>query len=165
MSGMEDHARTMEAKKPQTHSGFALIELLAVMVAIGILMGFGLPRIKKAILQAQIVKATGDIQAIQTDIMAAEVGGVVPPTLAAVGRGGMLDPWGRPYIYFPFDTTQHGNPPGARRDRFMVPINSTFDLYSVGPDGATALPLTAAPSKDDIIRANDGGFIGLASKF
>ncbi len=52
-------------------------------------------------------------------------------------------------------------PQGARRDRFLVPINTYYDLYSVGKDGASVAPLTAGPSKDDIVRANDGGFIGL----
>jgi len=30
----------------------------------------------------------------------------------------------------------------------------------MGPDGKTQTPLTAAASLDDIVRANDGGFIG-----
>jgi general secretion pathway protein G len=46
-----------------------------------------------------------------------------------------------------------------------VPVNSTFDLYSLGPDGKSSPPFTAAPSQDDIVRANDGGFIGLASDY
>jgi general secretion pathway protein G len=63
-----------------------------------------------------------------------------------------------------------GGPPcggigGARKDRFLVPINSDFDLYSMGKDGNTFLPLTAPQSHDDIIRANDGGFYGMAAYF
>ena len=46
-----------------------------------------------------------------------------------------------------------------------MPINSDFDLYSTGPDGASVAPLTAEPSRDDIVRANDGAFIGLASEY
>ena len=57
------------------------------------------------------------------------------------------------------------NPKGARKDRFLHPLNSTYDLYSVGKDGKTVAALTAKASKDDIIRANDGGFIGLAVKY
>jgi general secretion pathway protein G len=67
-------------------------------------------------------------------------------------------------VYQPFDPNAHGVPSGARRDRFLVPLNSTFDLYSTGPDGSTVPPLSG-PGSDDIIRANDGGYIGLASKF
>ena len=41
----------------------------------------------------------------------------------------------------------------------------TYDLYSVGLDGATATSTNAAASFDDVIRANDGGYLGQASKF
>lgn len=63
-----------------------------------------------------------------------------------------------------------GGPPcggvgGARKDRFLVPINSDFDIYSMGRDGQTIAPLTAKKSHDDIIRASDGGFYGLAAYF
>jgi general secretion pathway protein G len=46
-----------------------------------------------------------------------------------------------------------------------VPINSDYDLFSVGLDGSSLAALTAIVSKDDIIRANDGGFIGLAANY
>ena len=46
-----------------------------------------------------------------------------------------------------------------------MPLNSDFDLYSMGPDGQTATPLTAKASRDDIVRANNGGFIGVASDY
>ncbi len=52
-----------------------------------------------------------------------------------------------------------------RKDRFLHPINSDYDLYSMGKDGRTTEALTAKMSHDDIIRANDGGFVGLASQF
>ena len=51
------------------------------------------------------------------------------------------------------------------KDRFLVPINSDFDLYSMGKDGKSQMPLTAKDSRDDIIRANDGAYIGLAYAF
>jgi general secretion pathway protein G len=38
-------------------------------------------------------------------------------------------------------------------------------LYSAGADGKTVLPLTAKASQDDIIRANDGSFIGVAASY
>jgi general secretion pathway protein G len=146
--------------------GFTIVELLAVCVIIGALVGFAIPKFKSVYLKAQNARAIGDIRAIEIDLMAIEAAGQpLPASLAAIGRDRVLDPWGRPYVYFPFDTTAMGNPPGARRDRFLVPINSTFDLYSMGPDGSSVLALTSTASKDDIIRANDGGYIGLASKF
>jgi general secretion pathway protein G len=44
-------------------------------------------------------------------------------------------------------------------------LNSTYDLYSKRKDGQSSSPLTAKASRDDIIRANDGGYIGLASAY
>ena len=63
-----------------------------------------------------------------------------------------------------------GGPPcggvgGARKDRFLVPINSDFDIYSMGKDKDTVAPLNPPKSHDDVIRASDGGFYGLAKNF
>jgi general secretion pathway protein G len=44
-------------------------------------------------------------------------------------------------------------------------LNSDFDLYSKGRDRDSKLPLTAEASRDDIVRANNGGFIGLAKNY
>ena len=52
-----------------------------------------------------------------------------------------------------------------RKDRFLHPINSDYDLYSMGKDGESVEPLTAKKSHDDVIRANDGSFVGLATEF
>ena len=49
-----------------------------------------------------------------------------------------------------------------RKDKFLVPLNSDYDLYSMGPDGKSVPPLTAKASRDDILRANDGEFFGPA---
>ena len=46
-----------------------------------------------------------------------------------------------------------------------MPINSDFDLYSMGPDGESSPPLTAKSSRDDIVRANNGNFIGTAQGY
>jgi general secretion pathway protein G len=53
----------------------------------------------------------------------------------------------------------------CRKDRNLVPINTDYDLYSMGADGKSVPPLTAMASRDDIIRANDGQYIGLASRY
>jgi general secretion pathway protein G len=52
-----------------------------------------------------------------------------------------------------------------RKDDELVPLNSDFDLYSLGPDGESALALPAAPSHDDVVRAGNGSYIGLAVNY
>ncbi len=46
-----------------------------------------------------------------------------------------------------------------------MPINSDFDLYSMGPDGRSVSPLTSSLSRDDIVRANNGRFVGTAASY
>ncbi|MHB8411164.1 MAG: prepilin-type cleavage/methylation domain-containing protein [Candidatus Acidiferrales bacterium] len=113
----------------------------------------------------KVARAVGDINAIEADLAAYEASnsGNLPNSLAGIGRGNMLDPWGHPYQYLNFATAK-GN--GAfRKDRFLVPLNSDYDLYSMGRDGLSQPPITAKVSQDDIIRANDGSFVGLASQY
>jgi len=86
---------------------------------------------------------------------------VFPASLAQVGAGSRLDPWGRPYVY-----TNLADPKAKpRKNKKLHPLNSDFDLYSVGKDGQTNLPLTAKSSRDDVIRANDGRYYGLVSGY
>jgi general secretion pathway protein G len=127
---------------------------------VGTLAALATPRFMGAIERARVARAIADIRAIQSTI-----DGTVPLplTLAQVGFGNRLDPWGRPYMYNPFVLLRR--PGSSRRDRFLVPLNSEYDLYSVGRDGLSQTPLTVPVSRDDVIRANDGGFIGLASRY
>jgi general secretion pathway protein G len=151
-----------EAEVAPPAAGFSLVELLAVIAIMGLLASLALPPLQEAREQAKIVRTIGDIKAIQTDI---EGLSTLPPDLAAIGRSGLLDPWGRPYVYYRFPPPPPPIPPPARRDRFLVPINSEYDLYSLGPDGASAPALQSAWGRDDIVRANDGGWVGVAWKY
>ena len=146
----------------QDAHGFTIVELLAVVAIISALTTLAIPKIKDSFERAKVARAIGDIRAIQTDLDGQDS---LPADLASVGRGGLVDPWGNPYQYLVFPSKAHGHPQGARKDRFLVPINSEYDLYSMGADGNSTAALTAKSSRDDVIRANDGGFIGLASRF
>jgi general secretion pathway protein G len=158
--------------------GFTFIELLSVVAIIGVISAMAVPRFRGFIERARVARAISDLRALSIDIHSQDV---LPASLAVIGRDSMLDPWGRPYQYLPFTSGGSGGsggrggggggggggavPGAARKDRFLVPINSAFDLYSLGPDGVSTAPLTAPQSRDDVIVANDGGFIGLASKY
>ena len=111
-----------------------------------------------------MARAMGDIHAIGNDIEVYYfMNSQCPNSLAEVGYGDRLDPWGSPYQYLNFqDAKGKGQ---MRKDRFLVPINSFFDLYSMGKDRASVPPLTAKSSQDDIIWARDGGYVGPASEF
>jgi len=57
---------------------------------------------------------------------------------------------------------------GRRKQRFdklAKPLNTDFDLYSMGRDGKTHRNLDSKESLDDIVRALNGQYVGLASEF
>lgn len=152
------------AVRQHRRRGFTLIELMIVTVIVGILAALAIPNYARVRERALVARAVGDVRALQFDIQDYQLrnGGALPNTLADIGRGSFPDPWGRAYQYLPIAGKGKG---GFRKDRFLVPINSDYDLYSMGADGASQGPLSARASQDDIIRANDGGFVGLAKDF
>lgn len=88
-----------------------------------------------------------------------------PNDLNEAGVGGLQDPWGHAYQYLRIDGAGLKGNGKLRKDKNLVPINTDYDLYSKGKDGNTVGPLTANQSKDDIVRANNGQFIGLAADY
>jgi len=55
------------------------------------------------------------------------------------------------------------SPSGPQRSyNGQSPVNPDYDLFSMGPDRKTALPLEGSPGEDDIIRLDDGCFVGMA---
>ena len=148
-------------------NGFTLIEMMMVTVILGILAALAIPSYARIRERAQVAKAIGDIKAIQLDIQDYQLrnAGAAPAALSMVGRAAFPDPWGNPYQYALITSKGNGKGGGGRKDRFKASLNSDFDLYSMGADGASAGPLSAKVSRDDIIRANDGGFVGLAKNF
>jgi len=146
------------------NSGFTVVELLIVVAIIFTVSAIAVPNLMAAMDEAKIARAVGDIHTIGIAIQEYDLlNGQYPDTLADAGYGSTVDPWGNPYQYLNFqDTKGKGK---MRKDRFLVPINTFFDLYSMGKDGQSASPLTAKQSQDDITCANDGGYVGPASNF
>ena len=145
-------------------SGFTLVEIVIAIAILLTIAAIAIPNYLAAVDRAKIARAVADVRTIGNTVLGYEaIYQQCPDTLDQVGYGANLDPWGNPYQYLNFaDTKGKGK---MRKDRFLVPINSYFDLYSMGKDGQTVSPLTAKVSKDDVIWANDGGYIGLASDY
>jgi general secretion pathway protein G len=139
-----------------------MVEILAATVVAGILASIAVVKYRGHQEKVRLGVAILDLQGLNFQISAMDP---LPNSLAAIGKGDLLDPWGNPYEYLKFDLSGPGDPPGARKDRSLHPLNSFFDLYSKGPDGDSMLPLTAGPSRDDIVVANDGKYVGIASGY
>lgn len=137
------------------------------MVAIaGVLAMIAIPAYRGYVERSQGSGAIAQMRMIEDLLAAYELENhVFPGNLAEIGADRMLDSWGNPYRYL---RIAGPNPPKKgklRKDKNLVPINSDFDLYSMGPDGDSKMPLTAKASRDDIIRAADGAYFGVAEEY
>ena len=152
--------------------GFTLAELIVVIAIVGILSTIGLSLYRHFIDRARNTRAVAEIRMYEKEIMNfLDDTERLPYALAELGLEVTQDPWKNPYQYINFDTS-----PGAGDNRRTKgakgkgkgkgsPVNSDYDLYSMGKDGMSDPVITDATSMDDIIRADDGGYTGLASGY
>jgi general secretion pathway protein G len=143
--------------------GITLLELLLVMALVGILGAVALPAYRGHVDRVDENRAIADLGSLSLQLYRWQTNtGVFPETLAQAGLDGIVDPWGRAYAYLDVATAPSN---AVRKDKNLHPINTDFDLYSLGKDGVSQLPLTAGPSRDDVIRANNGAYLGRAEDY
>jgi general secretion pathway protein G len=154
--------RPLRRDRATRAQGFTLLEIMIATAILAILASFAVAQYNGFIAESRINSAIHDIRSMELILDDLYLDNAPPATLADVGID-LVDPWGNPYHYL----WLRGNPnPGVkgkrRRDKALNPVNSDYDLYSMGADGSTAAQFTAAKARDDIVRANDGAFVGLA---
>ena len=150
-----------------TTAGFTLIEILIVAALIGTLSMIIVPRLLGYTQRTRELQAIADLREMDVDITQFGMDHNEPPdNLSQVGCDNLRDPWGRPYKYLKIlGSTDPGHSAKQRKDHSLVPVNSDFDLYSMGPDGDSKAPFTSQASRDDIVRASNGAFIGPVREF
>jgi general secretion pathway protein G len=144
------------------------LELMMALVVVGLLAAIALPSYSAIIERQKIGDAARELRQIAMIIERSRSARFeVPETLAELGLDPDLleDPWGRAYQFLSFNASIPGINGKIRKDHNLHPLNSEFDLYSFGKDGKSQSPLTAKASRDDVIWARDGGFVGLAEDF
>jgi len=157
----------MSARRPERAArrtrGFTLVEVMLTVGLIGVLLGIAVPAFQNYRERVRENQTVRDIAAMSADIQRFALDNrAFPQTLAEVGQAGLLDPWGRPYVYYNVEANGKG---GARKDHKLNPLNTDFDLYSPGKDGKSKPQITQKDSVDDMIRASNGRFVGKASDF
>jgi general secretion pathway protein G len=157
--------------------GFTLAELMVVITIIGILSSIGVSVYKHFIDSARNTRAVAEIRLLEKEVMDFwTTNDTLPESLDDIGRRNMLDPWKSSYEYINFDApnaednrrTKGAKGKGKGKGKGLEkgsPLNTDYDLYSMGKDGMSEPVLTDDVSKDDIIRADDGGYTGLASGY
>ena len=160
----DSHQSCFSEEMPGTKQvGFTLIELMLAVAVVAILASVAVSTYAGYMERVRVAQAKGDIVAMSARIEQFYTSAQRHPgslnDLGAIP----VDPWGRPYVYVDL-TIGNGNGL-ARRDRSLNPLNSDYDLYSIGRDGLTRKPISQRDSLDDVLRANDGRFVDLASNF
>ena len=152
-------------RRIRTTRGFGLLELVITLVIAGLLASIAVPAYDQFTDRAKVSKAIGDIGTISIEIGKYQLknNNALPNSLAELPVDVPLDPWGQPYAYLNIAAgTAVGD---LRKDKNLNPLNTDFDLYSIGEDGSSSGPLTAQSSRDDIVRANNGAYIGLGEEY
>ena len=145
-------------------SGLSLIELVLALAIVSILAGIATAAYRGYVTEARVSTVITDLRNIAVVLDDLAMDGSLPDSLDQV-QISMTDPWGNPYQYLRIAGAGRGIAGRARKDHELVPLNTDYDLYSSGPDGRSRSPLTARASRDDIVRANNGGFFGLAEDY
>ena len=151
------------AERPARQGGVTLLELMVVVAAIVVLGSLAVPAFNGYIERSRVARAVSDIGTVSLQLYRWQLNTrTFPATLAEAGIPPGNDPWGRPYEYLRVAGANNGQ---LRKDHNLVPINTDFDLYSKGSDGDSVGPLTAPVSRDDVVRANNGAYIGVAANY
>lgn len=142
--------------------GMTLLELTITTAVIGLLAGIATPAVSGYVERARSNRAIGEIGRVSVELYRWRTnnGGAFPATLAEANIDLEPDPWGNDYVYI--NVAGGAGPP---RTAGGDPVNSDFDLYSNGPDGATDPSLGDAAAADDVVRANNGAYLGIAGNY
>jgi general secretion pathway protein G len=163
-------------KRTRWSRGFTLIELIVVLGVLAVLTIIGMGVYCHFIDRAKNTRAIAEIRVLEKEILNfCNSNDRLPDSLAELDRSAMLDPWKTPYQYINFDTTSRGeeirrttgkkNQGKGNGSGKSSSLNEDFDLFSMGKDRMSAPDLSDASSQDDIVRADDGSYTGLASAY
>lgn len=142
-------------KSADGSDGFTLVELIVVCAILGVLTLMTYPVYDRYVYTTKVARCVADIRTLDKDVNAYYIDKNVYPAQATwltdIGRDGIRDAWNRPYEYRVIPSLELTS---------TFKMNDTFDLFSLGKNGLSA-DFPDANTDDDIVRANDGSYVGL----
>jgi len=113
-----------------------------------------------------ITVAFTDVRRIekQISLFVFDNNGQLPDSLSELTNIGTVnDPWGNPcqYLRIAGGTANQGQ---IRKNMSDNPVNTDYDLYSLGADGLSKPQFKFKTSRDDVVRGYDGSYVGLVSE-
>jgi general secretion pathway protein G len=159
----------------QRAGGFTLVEIMLVLAAIAAILTIGIPTYSEHRKRVMIAEVKKDLVVISQKLEKYQSFNYeYPEYLVDVGVS-LRDPWGNDYQYLNLDDVDpdtgdvtpgaKGPKPDPRTKAGLEPLNTDYDLFSMGEDGDYAPKITEAASLDDIIRADNGAYLDNAANY
>jgi general secretion pathway protein G len=150
----------------KTMRGITLIELsIALLVAV-LVVGTAVPGYLYLVDKSRTKRTIEEVTDIQRQVNRFKrKNNRYPDTLAEIYPALPQDPWGNAYQYLNIANSPNPGSLNRRMDNNMKPLNVDYDLYSPGGDTVSLSPIGASESRDDIIRADNGDFVGITRDY
>ena len=165
----------MKPYQQSSQLGMTLIEILIALGILSVLAAVALPSYTEHKKRVMISQAKADITEISQRLEKYRAFNYAYPEYLSDMGSVPKDPWGNSYAYLNLDdvdpnsgkikTGGKGPKPQARKKKNLKPLNTDYDLFSVGPNGEYSPNVSAKDSIDDVIRADDGAYIGMAGEY
>jgi general secretion pathway protein G len=153
----------MSSNTSTVRARFNPTDIAIVLAVVALLSAMAMPAWSLVVDQQRNRLAASQLQLIRDRILQQRaLVGSLPESLTELHGLPGADPWGHPYVYSNLGRAESNV---ARRDRRLHAINREFDLYSKGSNGDSRAPLNAVASRDDIVMAGDGSYVGAATDY
>ena len=150
----------------KSNRGITLIELAIVLFVAALVVGTTIPGYLYLVESSRTKRSIEEIKDIQREVNRfRRKNNHYPDTLTEIYPTLPRDPWGNAYMYLNIANSPNPGALNPRKDNNLKPLNVDYDLYSTGSDAISLSPIGASESRDDIIRADNGDFVGRTTDF
>lgn len=156
----------MPVQTDKYQHGFTLVEFSIAILVAALIIGTATPAYMYLVNKARTNKTIDEISSMQRDIDRFErKGNRFPDSLLEIYTEQPMDPWGNFYQYLNIKNASNPNAINPRTDKNFKKLNIDYDLFSTGADSLTLSPIAASESLDDLVRGDNGDYVGLARDF